>query len=118
MDFYEEAQGVASELLAEFRQGVCTLTRRTHAPGTEPWEPGASTEAIYDLDATVKAVSTRFVDGTTVLATDREVTCAALAIEPAPADILSIDGKVVTVVRTMRIPAAGTVVAWRFIARG
>lgn len=38
--------------------------------------------------------------------------------EPAPGDVMSIDGAGVNIVKTMRIPRAGTALAWRFIVRG
>jgi hypothetical protein len=117
---YSRIQSTASRLLARFAQGTVTLTRTT--PGTPdpstPWIPAAPTVATYTLDATVAAVGDKFVDGTTILATDRMVTAAAFGTEPGPGDTLSIDGKVVTIVKQMRVPAAGTLVAWRFIVRG
>ena len=117
---YGRMQGVASRLMARFRQGSVTLTRVT--PGTPdpatPWIPGAPVTATYELDATVAPIEDKFVDGTTILATDRIVTAAAFATEPAPGDEITIDGKPVVIVRQMRIPAAGTVVAWKWIVRG
>jgi hypothetical protein len=52
-----------------------------------------------------------------VLATDLEVTAAVFGAELEPADQLSIDGQVVVVVEITRVPAAGTLVAWKFIVR-
>jgi len=119
MGFYEEMQAFASETMAEFRQGVVTLTRTPMTPGANPWDPPTpETPVIYTLDAVVRAVEDKFVDGTTVYATDRQVMCGVLPVEILPGDTLAIDGKVVTIVKTMRIPAAGTAVAWRFIVRG
>lgn len=48
-----------------------------------------------------------FIDGTTVLATDLVVTAAVFDTEPAPGDVLAIDGVAVTIIKQMRIPAAG-----------
>jgi hypothetical protein len=117
---YSRIQSTASRLLARFAQGTVTLTRTT--PGTPdpstPWVPGTPTTATYTLDATVKGVSKEFIDGTTIVATDLEVTAAAFGTEPEPGDTLSIDGKAVTIVKQMRIPAAGTLVCWKWIVRG
>lgn len=117
---YSRMQATASRLLDRFSQGTVTLTRTV--PGTPnpetPWIPAAPTTTTYTLGATVAAVGDEFVDGSTILATDRMVTAAVFGAEPKPGDTLSIDGKAVTMVKQMRIPAAGTVVAWRFIVRG
>lgn len=117
--FYDEMQEFASEMLGEFKRGVVTLTRTVTTPPdpSTPWIPGTSTPTEYPLDAVVSAVGDKFVDGTTIFATDRMVTCAVLPIEILPGDALSIDGAPVLIVKTMRIPAAGIAVAWKFIVR-
>lgn len=119
MGFYDDMQAIASDVLAEFKQGVVTLTRTTFAssdPAT-PWVPGSPSTVTYTLDATVKGVSQQFVDGTLIKMTDLEVTAAVFAVEPAASDVMAIDGKAVTVLKTIRIPSAGTAVAHKFIVR-
>jgi len=120
MGFYDDMAAVASSVLAEFKQGTVTLTRTT--PGTPnpstPWIPGTPTTATYTLDATVAAIGDAWVDGTTILKTDRMVTAAVFAIEPLPGDTLSIDGTAVQIIKKMRIPAAGVAVAHKWIVRG
>lgn len=119
MGFYEELQAFASETLAEFRQGTVVLTRTSYDPGPEkPWEPGVPYVETFTLDAVVKAVDDKYVDGTTILATDRQVMCAVLPVEIEPGDEITIDDVAVTIVKTMRTPAAGTAVAWKLIVRG
>lgn len=127
--FYEDMAAVASGVLAEFKQGTVTLTRTT--PGESdpetPWIPAEPTVTTYTLDAVVKGVSQQFVDGTTILATDLEITAsvkarnssgAEVTIDPdMSTDTLSVDGQVVTIIRDLSIPAAGTKAALRFIVR-
>lgn len=117
---YGRMQNTASRLLERFKQGTVTLTKPgTATPGPNAWDPPVVTDpVVHTLDATVKGVSAEFVDGTTILATDMEVTAAVFGAEPAPPDEVAIDGQVVTVIKTMRIPAAGTPVAWKLIVRG
>lgn len=116
--FYGKMQGVATRLLTRFNQGVLTLAKATTAPSDDPWTPGAPTTITYTLQATAKGVSKEFIDGTTIVATDIEITAAAFGAEPDPADVLAIDGKAVTLLRVIRVPAAGTLVAWKFVVRG
>ncbi|MBZ3690992.1 hypothetical protein [Phyllobacterium calauticae] len=117
---YERMQSTATRLLTRFNQGVVTLTRPgTVTPAPNPWEPPVESDPIvYTLNAVVKAVEDKFIDGTLIFATDRVVICSVLPVEVLPGDKLSIDGKAVTTIKTMRIPDAGVVVAWKFIVRG
>lgn len=116
---YGRMQKTASRLMVRFKQGTVTITRLT--PGTPdpdtPWLPVTSDPVVYTLDATVKGVSQEFIDGTTILATDLEITAAVFGADPAPPDVVAIDSEAVVVLKTLRLPAAGTVVAWKFIVR-
>ena len=116
---YAKMQATASRLLDRFAQGTVTLTKPgATTPGPKSWDPPVLSEpVVYTLDATVKGVSAQFVDGTTILATDLEITAAIFGADPAPPDKVEIDGKAVVVLKTIRLPAAGTVVAWKFIVR-
>lgn len=117
--FYDDMAAVTTSVLSEFKQGVVVLTKTT--PGTPdpetPWIPGTPTETEYTLSATVASVADEFVDGTTILATDDMVTAAPFGAEPGPGDTMTIDGNAVTIIRQMRIPKAGTVVAWKWVVR-
>jgi hypothetical protein len=115
---YARMQSTATRLLDRFNQGVIVLTKTVTAPGPNAWTPGEATTTEYPLKATAKGVSKQFIDGTTILATDIEITAAAFGADPTPADAVTLDGKSVTVLRVWRIPAAGTLVAWKFIVRG
>jgi hypothetical protein len=115
---YGRMTATASRLMARFAQRSVVLKKTPRGPGPNDWTPGDPTTTEFPLDATVKGVSKQFVDGTTILSTDLEITAAVFGAEPDPADALLIDGKPVTVLQVMRLPAAGTVVAWKWIARG
>lgn len=117
---YARMQATATRLLDRFNQGIIVLSKPgTTTPPANPWEPPIVVAPVsYTLKATAKGVSDEFVNGTTILATDLEITAAEFGAEPDPADALTIDGKAVTVVKTWRIPAAGVLVAWKFIVRG
>lgn len=115
---YTKLQQRVSGVMTKVKQGTVVLTRTTYTPNvTEPWNSTTST-VNYTLDAAVSSVGKEFIDGTNILATDKMVTCAVPAIEIEPGDTLAIDGVTVTILKTIRIPAAGTAVAWNFIVRG
>ena len=115
-DFYREMQGVASELLAEFSQGTVVYTI-TGAPTGPAWNPTPGAPVSYTLDATVQGVEADYVDGSLILATDKQVTCAVFGAEPSLAGTITIDGKVCQIVRVDKVPGAGTVIAWRIFVR-
>lgn len=112
-DFYDEMRGVADELLGEFKQGSVVLKRET--PGIpdpdKPWEPVEPTAETWELSAAVRRVSTKYVDGTLIIATDNQVTFAVPATVPLMTDHLVIDGREQAIKDLRPLPAAGTVVA-------
>lgn len=116
---YGKMQGTASRLMERFAQGVVTLER----PGEEIPPPNEWTDPTYTdpvtipLNAAVKGVSEKYINGTTIVATDLEVTAAVFGDEMGVGDVLKVDGKPVQVIKTMKIPAAGVTVAWKFIVR-
>jgi hypothetical protein len=117
---YARMQGTATRLMDRFKQGVVVLRRS--APGTPdpstPWLPGAPVVTEYPLKAAVRGVSQQYVNGTTILTSDEQVTCAVPSVTPDMAtDALVIDGVAVTVLKNQPIPAAGTPVAYLFVIR-
>jgi hypothetical protein len=133
MTFYQEMQGVATEILDEFQQGDVLAVRTT--PGTpdptKPWEPVEGTVKTYKLKATVRGVSQKYLDGTNITVSDQMVVAAVAAKEvlngipqgdeafhPAASDEIRVDGKTRSVKRIIPIPAAGTPVAYHIVIGG
>lgn len=140
---YGRMQKTADRLLAKFKQGRVTLTRTTQTekpddwPTWEPWD-GATTIYTYELDAVVKGVSAKLIDGNVVIASDLEVTCShrmtlvetkvgddepvvsstPTEFDAALLDTLAMDGRPVTIVRDLTVPGAGTPIAHRYVVRG
>lgn len=127
MGFYDDARAFADELLAEFSQGTITLTRSTFAAPANPWEQGSETTAVYALRATARGVSSKYVDGELILASDIQVMASPIALDsdgaeasivPQMADTITIDGAARKPKRIMPIPAAGTVAAYMVFVEG
>lgn len=116
---YAKMGATASRLLARFAQGDVKLTRPgTTTPGANPWDPPVVAPAqTWTLKATAKGVSEHYVGTDGIVGTDTEVTIAPFGQEIGASDVLSIDGKPVTVVKVMRIPRAGTVIVWKVVCR-
>lgn len=114
---YDDLQGVASELLKEFRQGDIYLVQQ--ARGTGPaYNPGTPTETEILLDGVAKGVSKKFVDGTFIVMTDLEVTVAVLdGVTVSEDDFIRIDGDDYKIVADKSVPASSTRCAWKFIVR-
>jgi hypothetical protein len=115
---YTRATVTAGRLLKRYAQGQYTLTR-TSAGAVDadaPWEIVPAGVQSWDLNAIGKSVSRQFVDGRTVVSSDREVLAAAFGDQPRTGDVLTKDGVALTVVRVMPVTDAG--VAWRFIVKG
>ncbi len=119
MGFYDDMRAVADELLGEFKQGSVQLRRET--PGIPdpdaPWEPVEPTVQTWELKAAVRRVSTKYVDGTLIIASDNQVTFAVPATVPKLTDTLVVDGRAHAMKDLRPLPGAGTVVAYiAFIA--
>lgn len=139
MTFYSDLGEMAKGLLADFAQGLVTV-RRTETeserppdlPIWEPWTP-ETTIKLFRLDAVVRPVPTKYVDGTTIRASDFQVVASdrmtlysvdGVPAEPVEtpfdvdlAETLEIDGRAVTILETIRTPGAGTAIVHKFICR-
>jgi len=113
---YGKMQATASRLLAKYAQGVITYTPPP-TTGGDPWNPTQTPSTPITIDATAQGVSAEYVDGTTVLATDLQITSAVFSQAPSMAGKITADGKVLQMIRIIPLPAAGVTVAWRVIVR-
>lgn len=98
---YARTAATATRLLGRF--GAAGAVRRSSTTGGNAWDPSSGTTTTTDYPATMvnTAVSGRMVNGTTVLATDRQILVAAegLAIVPQNTDtIVTPDGQTLKVV--------------------
>lgn len=117
VSFYQELQGVASELLAEFDQGGIFYI--AVVPGSGPAQnPGPSTETPFKVEGVARGVSFKYIDNKSVVASDLQITMAVDArYTPNEKGFALIDGVRHKVIQAIRKPAAGTPVAWTIIVR-
>ena len=114
---YDEMVDLADELVAEF--GQTGAVRRTPQTGTG-YNPTDGTPVNHTAVFAVIDYSSRDIDGTRVLATDKRVIMGvgALTITPATTDLLvEAGGGVYKIVNVSPINPAGTVVAYEIQAR-
>lgn len=129
-DFYSDIRTKSASLHARYAQGDVTLTRTvTGEPDPEtPWEPGPEVTTTYALDAVVQGAGTKFIDNTTIIASDLQVQFSPLArwtltdgepasgetvtIIPAMTDTITVNGAARTPKRILSIPASGDAVAF------
>lgn len=117
--FYADMANVALDVITEFQQGVLALERRTPVAGSQPWEPDIPTTQLLPVVGVVQSVDRRYVDGTTVLATDRmailPVNSLPANVVPQMSDRLMVDGEPTTIKKIVRVPEAGTIIVYRLI---
>jgi hypothetical protein len=129
MNIYDRAKATADRLLSPARlgtqAGAIVLKRKTIIPAANSWDDPSVTVVSEALKAQAFGVSSELVgspanepDGPTILASDRMVISAVPVMGYVAGDILAIDGAAVTILRTERIPASGTISAVKFIVRG
>ncbi|MBB4649572.1 hypothetical protein GGQ99_001294 [Aminobacter niigataensis] len=111
--FYNEMQGVAAELLDEFKQGAVQLKRVTLGTPPNEWTPPPETVETWPLAATVKRLHQRYENGVLIVETGDMVTFAVPEVEPQITDMLVIDGAERVITNLTPIPPAGSVVAYK-----
>ncbi len=118
MSIYDDMRGVASELFAEFKQGTVQYVPIVTTPGTSPDEPGSSGKGTpVTINATARPVSIKYVNGTTVVASDIQVAMPNDGTTPEMEGYMRIDGSDYKIIGIMPRPAAGTPVSWTVIVK-
>ena len=112
MSFYTRLQGTASKLLGEYAQGTITHIRDGEATGPS-YDPTPGVPVVTPVTASVKGVSSKYVQDGFISAQDLELICSVFGFAPVQSDRFSIDGRQLQVIMVEPIPAAGTTVAWR-----
>ena len=128
VDFYREMQSMARGLLAPtsqngLGQGELKLTRVT--PGTPdpatPWIPVQPQTTTQTLKGAVRGVDSKLVgterNGAVLVSSDLVAITEVPSIDYEAGDVLSIDGKEVTVLDVEPIPAAGVRSAVKWFLR-
>lgn len=115
MSLYDDLKPVASQLLAEFKQGVITLINIAVSGAVDS---PTNVETTYPLSGTVRGVTYQYLKDSFVVASDLIVTVAVVdGVKPTSSDFIEIDGARHKIIKDISIPAAGTQVAWKFIVR-
>ena len=116
-DFYEDMQSIATDLIGEFKQGTVQYVAVV-AVGGPVDNPGPSTLTTYTVNAVVRGVAFRYIDGTSIVSTDLQFTISG--DQPFVPDMkghVTVDGVKHTIIGIMPKPAAGTPVAYTIIFR-
>lgn len=108
-------KALADRLLKNNSMGVVTIEKVVETPAANDWDQATISSTAVPVDAIVFGVSEKLVKGD-VVATDLVVTMSVPA-EYEVGAILSIDGKPVTTVKVIPIPAAGEPVMLKIIVR-
>jgi hypothetical protein len=118
MTIYSEMQGVATELLTEFKQGVIQYVQIV--PGSGPaYNPGPSQEIPVTINgATAGGISFKYVKMGLGVAGDMQINMAVQAnITPAINGFVKIDGVQYKITQIIPKPAAGIPVTYTLIAK-
>lgn len=115
-DFYKEMQGVAAELLSEFKQGTI-FYRAPGTPSGDDWNPIPAVPVDYPLDATANGVGAQLAPNSLVREGDTLITTPPFGVTPDLTGIIIKDGEHYQVVKVQSVPDAGEVIVWRIWAR-
>jgi len=112
MSFYNRLQATATKLLGEYAQGTITHIRDGEPTGPS-YDPTPGLPVVTAVTASVKGVSSKYVQDGFISMQDLELICSVFGFTPVQSDRFSIDGRQLQVIMVEPIPAAGTTVAWR-----
>lgn len=115
MTIYDELQGVARDVLTEFKQGVVNYIKIT--PGNGPVDnPGQPVKTSYGINGSVTGVSQTYVAKGLAVASDLQViTPVDPLYVPDIKGSIEVDGIMYKIVRVIAKPAAGTPVVYVII---
>lgn len=117
MSIYDEMQGVAVELFDEFQQGSIKYVELQAVEGSTPDDPGDLVRVEYALTATARPVSTKYIDGSHIVQSDKQVSLPGGGIEPQMSGFLLIDEVQHKIIGIKRIPEAGVAIVYILIVR-
>lgn len=121
MSIYDDMQSLASDVLGEFDQGGIFYLAMVAPVGGTPDDPGEPVATSFKLDGVARGVKMKYVDGTSILASDMQTTVAVRDdIAPDLTGFIALgsaDGPRHKVVRVDPIPPVGTTVANRIFFR-
>lgn len=112
---YDRLTTTSAGLLAKFKQGTVEIGTTTTTAGADEWDPPTQSTTWVEVDAIVSGVSSKYVDGVKILASDLQVLAQATV---SAGQLVRIDGEVVTVLAIKPVPAAGDPVVTRLIVKG
>lgn len=117
MSLYDDMRFVASDILAEFNQGIVTYVELQPSPGATPDDPGVPVTVTHTVNAVVRPVSTKYVDGSHIVQSDKQIVMPNDGVEPQISGSFTIDGSTFKIIEIMPNPAAGSPVAYTVIVR-
>lgn len=117
MSIYDDMRGVASNLLSEFQQGLVRYVTWTVPAGATPDNPGEPVPGYTNINAVARPVSTKYVDGSHIVQSDKQVTMPNDGITPTMEGSLEIDGDMYKIVEIKTIPSAGEPITFILIVR-
>lgn len=117
MNIYEDMRDALSQEMAEeMDQGDLVYTAPAYVTGPE-WDPVETQAAPYAVKGVARGVQQKYVDGTYINASDIQCTLSVFETEPTTSGTMQIAGRTHQIIRVDRIPATGTVVAWRVFCK-
>lgn len=118
MSIYDEMRSVANEIIGEFKQGALAYVSVQSAAGATPDDPQAPVYTPTAFNGTVRPVSTKYVDGSHIIRSDKQVTMPNNGVlAPTMDGFIDIDGERHKIVEIMSRPAAGPAIVWILIVR-
>jgi hypothetical protein len=120
MSIYDDLRQVSNDLHAEFKQGTISYVSMVVGAGARPDLPTSAAKGMaVPINSVARPVSTKYVDSTNVVMTDKQVSIPNDGVSPVPqlGHFIRIDGVDHKIIMSMARPAAGVPINWTVIVR-
>lgn len=117
MSIYDDMRVIATDVLNEFKQGTVRYVQIAPAAGGTPDDPGQPVETYHTVTAVVRPVSTKYVDGSHIVQSDRQMVMPNKGVTPTMAGFVDIDDDRFKIVEIMPRPSAGVPIVFVLIVR-
>ena len=114
MSIYDDMRGAASELMAEFKQGLIQYVPVVTVAGARPDRPASSEKGVpVTINATARPIKAQYVNGTHVVQKGKIVTIPNDGrVTPDMSGFIRIDGVDYKITELKAVPEAGEPITW------
>ena len=116
-NIYDDMRKVANAVHPKFKQGTIVYVEMQPRTGGTPDDPLEPVQVTHTINALARPVSTKYVDGSIIVQSDKQISMPNAGVEPKMTGYVTIDAILHKIVQIMPRPAAGSPITYTLIVR-